>query len=234
MKTFLLLFCSCLISSSSLSQDKKLSYGIHLFPHLSDGIITNEGSVPERAESAFRRSESWKPSGSINLFVEYRLNGKSAFGIGLGYQNNGEHIKSGRLQFPSTTGGPSTSYITHFDICYVHHNLEMPLYFKRYFGKRLFTQFGISGTLNVGNTIKSKMHFSDDSVLKVQQKDDFQDYRLFNIFGNLGFGFDLQITEKFTLYLLPYAQYGILRLAKSAPFNQNVLSLGISTGIRLP
>ena len=48
----------------------------------------------------------------------------------------------------------------------------------------------------------------------------------------IGFGLDYLNTDKLSLFVFPYLQYGFLGVSKSASLNRNFLSIGISTGIR--
>lgn len=140
-----LAFFTCLTIQA---QEKKFDFGLNLFPNYSMGIISNDGSTPSSAESTFKEIETWKPSISANLFVEYNLNERSSIGLGLGYQNNGERTKKLDLIFGVN---PNTGEIitdpsepSQARTIYNHHNIEIPVYYKHSFGERFYLLAGIS------------------------------------------------------------------------------------------
>ena len=98
---------------------------------------------------------------------------------------------------------------------------------------KFFILVGTSGLINIYNTTTSVQYFPNNSNERNIENDISTDYREFNISGNFGFGLDYFSTKKATFFLLPYIQYGILGISKSATLNRNFLSLGISTGIKL-
>ena len=219
------------------AQERKFELGINLFPNYSIGIISNDGTTPSNVESGFQEIETWKPSISTSIFVEYQINEKSFLGLGMGYQNNGERTKKLDLIFgvDPTTGSPITdpSLPTQARFVYNHHNIEVPIYYRHMLGSKFFILVGTSGIFNISNTTTSVQYFANDSANRNTEKDNSTEFRGFNISGNFGFGLDYLTNEKFSFFVLPFAQYGFLGISKTASLNRNFLSLGISTGIRL-
>ena len=221
---------------SCQAQENRFELGLGVFPNFSIGIVTNDGSVPGEVESGFQDIEIAKPSISSSVFVEYKLNDKSIVGLGMGYQNNGSRTKKTDFVYgiDPITGNPISdpSLPTQGEFRYNHHNVEMPVYYKHMLGDKFFMLIGISSVINISNTQTSIQYFADDSKEKNTEEDTNTEFRRFNYSGNIGFGLDYLNTDKLSLFVFPYLQYGILGISKSAPLNRNFLSIGISTGIR--
>ena len=154
----------------------------------------------------------------------------------MGYQNNGSRTKKTDFVYgiDPITGNPISdpSLPTQGEFRYNHHNVEIPLYYKHMLGDKFFMLIGISSVINISNTQTSIQYFADDSKEKNTEEDTNTEFRRFNYSGNIGFGLDYLNTDKLSLFVFPYLQYGILGISKSAPLNRNFLSIGISTGIR--
>ena len=221
---------------SCQAQENRFELGLGVFPNFSIGIVTNDGSVPGEVESGFQDIEIAKPSISSSVFVEYKLNDKSIVGLGMGYQNNGSRTKKTDFVYgiDPITGNPISdpSLPTQGEFRYNHHNVEIPVYYKHMLGDKFFMLIGISSVINISNTQTSIQYFADDSKEKNTEEDTNTEFRRFNYSGNIGFGLDYLNTDKLSLFVFPYLQYGILGISKSAPLNRNFLSIGISTGIR--
>ena len=221
---------------SCQAQENRFELGLGVFPNFSIGIVTNDGSVPAEVESGFQDIEIAKPSISSSVFVEYKLNDKSIVGLGMGYQNNGSRTKKTDFVYgiDPITGNPISdpSLPTQGELRYNHHNVEIPVYYKHMLGDKFFMLIGISSVINISNTQTSIQYFADDSKEKNTEEDTNTEFRRFNYSGNIGFGLDYLNTDKLSLFVFPYLQYGILGISKSAPLNRNFLSIGISTGIR--
>lgn len=221
---------------SGNAQTKKFAFGINLYPNYSAGVISNDGNTPVEAQSGFDAIETWKPCLSSNIFVEYTINEKSMLGFGMGYQNNGE--KTQKLQliyaYDPITGQPiiDPSEPSEAKFVYNRHNLELPIYYKRMFGNRFYLQAGVSGMINLLNTSTTVKYYLDDSKERKTSTDNSTDFRRFNIAANLGCGWNYLTRDKFTLFVQPSFQYGILGVSKSASLNRNFFSTGISTGIK--
>ena len=217
------------------AQDRKFNFGVSLFPNLSFGIITNDGSVPGGVEEEIKSLEVSQICYSAGFFTEYKLGKKSALGFGLGMQKNGE--STGKLpsyfEFDPQTGepiyGPYDPRFIKFD--YNRYNVEIPLYYKLNFGKRSYFVVGTSLFFNIINTTRSVLYF-ETAKERNTSVDNTTDYRFLNFSGNIGYGFDFLRKENFNLFFQPYAQYGILGVSKSAPLNRNFLSIGFVTGVK--
>jgi len=221
---------------NGLSQENKFELGFGVFPNLAFAIQTNDGSIANEILVGYQGMEIAKPSISSNIFVEYRINKNSILGLGMGYQNNGSRTKKTDLVFgiDPITGNPISdpSFPTHARFVYTHHNIEIPLYYKYMFGDQFFVLIGTSSVINISNTQTSIQYFTDDSKEKNTEEDSSTEFRRYNFSGNIGFGLDYLNTDKLSLFVLPYLQYGLLGVSKSASLNRNFLSIGISTGIR--
>ena len=227
--TTLLLLLFCL---TTLAQERKFDFGFNVFPNFSLGVISNNGGFSP-GEEAYKKMETWKPSISGNVFVAYNLNEKSILGIGLGYQNNGERTHKIDLIFgnyPYTIPDPSLP--THGKFVYNHHNIEIPIFYQRMIGNRFYAIAGTSIILNISNTVTSHKYFSNGSESISTSEDESTNFRRFNFTGNVGFGLNYLNKEKVKLFVHPYLQLGVLGISKSAVFNRNILSFGISTGIK--
>lgn len=236
MKNLAIAACFTFLTSlNGNAQESKFNFGFNLFPNYSIGVISSDGSIPDEIESAYRDIETWKPSLSAVAFMEFKLSEKSLLGTGVGYQNTGERTKRMLSKYPSFDGPGGTLVINDAETkaVYVHHNIEIPLYFRHMLSSRIFLSVGTSGIINMGNRISRITYFEDKPKEKVTMDDQSTEYRRFNISGNVGFGFDYLKRENISLYALPYMQYGFLGNAENAALNRNTLSIGLSTGIRI-
>ena len=229
----LVLFATCI--TVAYAQDRKFNFGVSLFPNLSFGIISNDGSVTSGVENGFKSLEVSQICYSAGFFTEYKLGKKSALGFGLGLQKNGESTgkREAYFEFDPQTGepiyGPYDPRFIKFD--YNRYNAEIPLYYKLNFGKRSYFVVGTSLFFNIINTTRSVLYFETDKKRNTSI-DNTTDYRFLNFSGNIGYGFDFLRKENFNLFFQPYAQYGILGVSESAPLNRNFLSIGFVTGIK--
>ena len=236
MKTTIAVILFFLTYINCQAQENKLELGLSVFPNFSLGIISNDGSVPSEVESGFQDIEIAKPSISSNIFVEYSINEKSIIGLGMGYQNNGSRTKKEDAMVwginPDTGEAYLEPNLAQIRNIYNHHNIEVPLYYKHILGDKLFVLIGVSSILNISNSYASIQYHSNGSKKRNTWEDNSTDFRKFNFSGNIGFGYDYLNTEKLSLFVFPYLQYGFLGVSKTAPLNRNFLSIGISTGIR--
>jgi hypothetical protein len=229
----LVLFATCI--TVAYAQDRKFNFGVSLFPNLSFGIISNDGSVTSGVENGFKSLEVSQICYSAGFFTEYKLGKKSALGFGLGLQKNGESTgkREAYFEFDPQTGepiyGPYDPRFIKFD--YNRYNAEIPLYYKLNFGKRSYFVVGTSLFFNIINTTRSVLYFETEKKRNTSI-DNTTDYRFLNFSGNIGYGFDFLRKENFNLFFQPYAQYGILGVSESAPLNRNFLSIGFVTGIK--
>lgn len=219
------------------AQENKFQLGFGVFPNFSIGVVTNDGVTPGDVEKVYQGIETWKPSLSSKVYVEYKLNKNSIFGFGMGYQNNGDRTHQIALfsGIDPITGNPiiDPSSPTQARFVYKHHNVEIPLYYKRMLGDKFFVLIGTSSIINISNSKTSILYFTDDSKEKNTEEDNSTEYRRFNFSGNIGFGLDYLNTDKLSLFVLSYIQYCFLGVSKTASINRNFLSIGISTGIKI-
>ena len=235
MKTTIATILFFLASINCQAQENKLELGFGVFPNFSLGVISSDGSVPSEVESGYRDIEIAKPSISSTIFVEYSINENSIIGLGMGYQNNGRRTKKEDLIWginPDTGEANFNLNVAQRRNKSSHYNIEIPLYYKRILGEKLFLVIGVSSILNIYNTETSIQYHADGSKKRITSEDNSTDFRKFNFSGNIGFGYDYLNTEKLSLFVYPYLQYGFLGVSKTAPLNRNFLSIGISTGIR--
>ena len=236
MKTTIVVILFFLACINCQAQEKKIELGLGLFPNLSFAIQTNDGTAEDEILIGYQGMEIAKLAISSNIFVEYKLNKNSILGLGMGYQNNGSRTKKTALVFgiDPITGNPISdpSFPTNARFVYTHHNIEIPLYYKYMFGEKLFVLIGGSSILNISNTQTIIQYHADGSKKRNTSKDNSTEFRRYNFSGNIGFGLDYLNTDKLSLFVFPYLQYGFLGVSKTAPLNRNFLSVGISTGIR--
>ena len=232
-KTTLAVFLALFSWIPCQAQENKFQLGYGVFPNFSIGLVTNDSGTPSDVETAYQGIETWKPSLSSNVFVEYKLNKNSIFGFGMGYLNNGDRTQQIDLfsGIDPITGNPiiDPSLPTQARFVYNYHNLEIPLYYKRMLGDKFFVLIGTSSIINISNSKTSILYFTDDSKEKNTEEDNSTEFRRFNFSGNIGFGLDYLNTDKLSLFVLPYIQYGFLGVSKTASLNRNFLSIGIST-----
>lgn len=229
--TFSIILLTCPLSSV-FGQTNRLSFEASVYPNMSSGIITNDGSVPSDVQSGYASSEIAKPSVSATILTGYSLGKRLQLVAGLGYQHNGERTQKYDLVFISQD--PTYSNMKGIRYRYNHHNIEIPVLLRFYFGKRFYGIAGTSAVFNLYNTSGNTIIYDNNKRDRENQKDNTTDFRTFNFSANLGFGFDCIQRERFTWFVQPYFQYGILGISKDAPLNRHFLSGGLVTGIRLP
>ena len=238
MKNIPLLLISVVFATvCSFGQEQKFTLGVNLFPNYSLGIVSNSLNTNDDVKHAIQDFETWKPSLSASVFVEYELKENDFLGFGLGYQNNGERSKKTALIFniDPTTGQPifDPSQPSQAKYKYNHHNLEIPVFFRHHFNNRFYGLVGISGIVNLYNTRTSIYYYTNKPSERNSKTDNSTEFRSLNLSTNIGVGYDLLQKEKFTLYVQPNIQCAILGVSKNAIINRNPISLGLAMGIRL-
>ena len=231
MKYIIIILSILSVCVTSQAQDKKFSFGVSLFPNYSTGIISNDGNTAIAIQNIYSENEIGKFSLGGNVFVEYKLGEKSNIGFGLGYQNNGLGTKKlDVIYLDPITSNPTIDYQIRF--IYNYHNLEIPIYFRYNFANRYYLMLGASTIFNVLNK-NTLIRFEDGRVEKSKSTDNSTDFRKLNFCGDFGIGLDYLKKEKLSLFVNSYVQYGVLGISKTASLNRNILSIGISTGIRI-
>ncbi len=218
-----------LYNLNCFSQERKFNFGAVVFPCLSFGLITNDGTASEIAEEQYRELEVGKISMSGGLFTEFNLTKNAKIGLGLGFQQNGEATRKTELIFEPV---PDPALPKQVKFVYNRYNFEVPVYFKRHFGQRSFVSIGSSLFLNITNTTTSVAFYDSKNRVRNSNKDEMNDFRFVNISVNVVYGIELIQREKFNLFLQPSVQYGILGVVKNAPLNRNFLLIGIASGIK--
>ncbi|MFT6746571.1 MAG: hypothetical protein ACJAZ2_000912 [Glaciecola sp.] len=220
---------------SLTAQENKWSFGMNLFPNYSIGFLVTNSNVNPTSSfapivSSIGRYETGKISFAGNTFVEYAITEKLKISAGVGYLNNGVQSSFDNLIFGIPTGSDFPESIV---IYHNHHNIEIPVLFKLYFGKKFYGQAGLSATLNLSNKTTTAYTYGSGTSEKTTVNDNSTPYRKTNLYANLGFGFDYLVKEKFALYIQPCTQYGFLGIAENVPLNRIMFSFGLSTGIRI-
>ena len=166
MKTTIALILFFLTCINCQAQENKFELGLGVFPNFSLGIISNDGSVPSEVESGYQDIEIAKPSISSTIFVEYSINEKSIIGLGMGYQNIGRRTKKEDVVWginPDTGEANLDVNIAQIRNINSHFNIEIPFYYKRILGEKLFVLIGTSSILNISNTQTSIQYHADGS-----------------------------------------------------------------------
>ena len=235
-KKYLLLITIFLFTFKNMKADeKKFEFGFSLFPNYSMVKISGGNAVHPNFNNDLESLSNGKLSLSFNLFSEYHIKKNSFIGLGLGYMNNGYRTeKTAFFAIDPMHGFISNdpNLPTHGRFVYNYHHIEIPLYYKHKFGKRFFAIVGASSTFNIANKTRSIQYYVDGSIKKDDNNDNSTNFRTFNIYGNIGFGVDYLQKENYSLFIMPYYQYGIMGVSKSTPVNRNFMSLGVSTGFR--
>lgn len=227
----ILLFALLLLPFLSFSQ-KKFTYGASFYPNLSSALYTAHDTVPQDWVDIYKERETVKTSYSIHVFGEYAINANSHLTFGLGFQNTGFANKKKELQFlvdPVTgiVGGGTVK------VKYIWHNIELPVHYKRYLSSKTYVTLGLIGQYNLSMSSVAKTKPQDGKVERTKSVDDSEDFRNLNLAVGAGIGRDVIVNDKYSIFLQGYGQYGLLGLRKDAAINRNILSIGITTGIRL-
>jgi len=191
----------CIISQAQ--EDKKLNFGISVFPNYS-------------FETA-----------------EYKLSTKSVIGFGLGYQNNGQRTKKTEARAFNMVDDPvlpnEFRFIdNHHNLeipLYYKHNIGKQFYV-------FFGTSGIINLSNV-STIILYFDDSKERETQRETNNDIVRFRRFNFYGDLGVGIDYLKKENYTLFVHPYVQYGFLGISQEASLNRKILSIGLTAGMKI-
>ena len=227
-----LLVTLILITSSTFAQDKKLSFGLNLFPNLSVPFVVTNSTAPYTNPSIGQPLgslvyDSYKFSYSANVYAQYEITKRFKLNAGLGYMNNGSSTELSSQAANALPFGPITLPT------YNQHHLEIPLNFQLYFSKRFYYTAGISPMVTLLSTVTTEIPNTTGSLTKetTSIKSDF--YRTINFYANMGFGIDYIKKEDLALYLQPYVQYGFMGIGKNVPQNIIPFSFGVTAGIRI-
>lgn len=180
-----------LTSIFSLSQEKKLQYGIQLFPNFSTGIPEKAGVNSEY----YQGIETFVFSYSGGFQLDWNFAEKWTLSTGILFNQVGE---KGKVIPADPYRGFLYPHQHRFKIC----SIELPININRTFGKHFLIEFGVSPAI----TILAK--YGDDRFFYPGQMNKL--YRnSVGIFTNLGVGYKTTVAKS-DLKIMPYAQIGLL------------------------
>jgi len=137
MKQFLAVLI-CLPSIIAFSQEKKMQYGLQLFPNFSTGIPEKNGVEAEY----YQGTETFVFSYSAGIELNWNFTEKWTLNTGILYKEVGEKSK---LIPADLYRGFLYPHQHRFKI----YSLELPINFDRTIGKNFLVELGISTTLTI-------------------------------------------------------------------------------------
>ena len=183
----LLLFLSSIIS---FSQEKKLQYGIQLFPNFSTGIPEKDGPNSEYYHGA----ETFVFAYSAGFELDWNFAEKWTLSTGILYKEVGER---GKVIPADLHRGFLYPHQHRFKIC----SIELPLNINRTIGKHILIELGVSSAITLLAKSGSD-RFYEGQMNKLYRNS-------FGVYTNFGLGFKT-IFAKYQLKIMSYAQMGIL------------------------
>jgi len=222
--TFMIIACVTSLAQETEVQDRKMSYGLSIYPNYSKLIFTSTKDTNPDVLEIFKDRISYKPSLSLTAIGEYSFSKFSSIGLGLGLHNYGY---TSFMQGSPTDPNIFPDHTTTSN----YYNIEIPLYYKFKFSSRLYTQIGISTLFNISLDRKTEFNYPDG----IQYYQDTQKLKFdrTHILGNLGLGYNYYQGKRLDLFIQSYFQTNIIpNLNELQTFNTRLFSAGLATGFR--
>jgi len=164
---------------------------------------------------------------NFGLNTEFKIANHFKLETGVNYSNKGYRTKK-IVAFTSEPG------LSHFQIGYVHHYIEVPLVLNYIVGKnklKLISSFGVSMNVLVSSKIKSILYYENSSnkTTYSNMENEFETYKKFNLTPSVSIGVEYQINAKTSIKVQPTFNYSILNII-DAPISAHLWSTGIQFG----
>ena len=233
---FLVLFNTCflLVTTAQPDTTNKWSFGANFFGNYTSGIISKTLEASNRSWVGDSYQVLGKASFSAHLFSEYQLTPKSRMGIGLGVLNLGEIEKFTNTVADSIdpqvgfVGARQIGIQNNFNLFY----LEVPLYFKYYFGKHFYGLAGVSGSVLLQEIRRQERVDRNTTEIDRRTNGTSNVTNTFRLSSHAALGVEFLENKKRTFFAQAQMQYGITQVYKVFFVDSHPLSLGIATGVR--
>jgi len=164
---------------------------------------------------------------NFGLNTEFKIADHFKLETGLNYSNKGYRTK----KIVAITPEPGLS---HFQISYAHHYIEVPLVLNYVAGKnklKLISSIGVSMNVLVSSKRKSILYYENSSnkTTYSDMDNDFEQYNKFNLTPLVSIGAEYQINTKTSIKVQPTFNYSILKIINS-PISAHLWSSGIQFG----
>ncbi len=222
----------------------KWSVGIYVSPDYCDRTLVNNFTSPYAGMiiELRNKSEQFKIAYSAGVSLGYKFNRRTGIEFGFSYSDMGYSTKEIELTFGdmidprfgftySTSGTGTSSDYASIKIYYNHIYLILPVRLVYQFGDKK-SKFIVGIGLATGYLLKSTSRIVFDSGESMTiSRDDLQNekYNKYNIFPELSFGIERQLSQNIVLRVQPVLRYGLLQII-DAPISAHLWGGGLNVG----
>jgi hypothetical protein len=220
------------------------SVGVNISPDYCDRTLVNNFTSPYAGMIIELRNkgEQFKIGYSVGVSLCYNLNKRMGVELGFSYSDMGYSTKENELTFgdaidprfgytyPTSGTGTSTGYAS-IKIYYNHIYLNLPVRLVYRFGEKK-NKFIAGIGLTTGYLIKStsRIAFDNGESITISRDDlQYEKYNNYNIFPELSFGIERQLSQKLMLRVQPVLKYGLIEII-DAPNSTHLWSGGFNVG----
>lgn len=222
------LWCMALVAGAQTTQN----WGLQINPNFSSRRLVVFESLSQAEIDAIDSIETYKPSWSAGLFVQWRGE-KVGFQMGLNFMDTGYRtIKTQVLPDDPDAANASQRRIT-----YQNYFLEAPidLYFYQALDDNnefIFT-FGTGVGYNLTNFRKQQLYQGDSKGDSSRETDpDNDNFRKVAMEIRFGMGWETQLSERLSFALLPNFQFWTKGLYQDAGINRHLYAIGVQGMLR--
>lgn len=225
----ILSFCCC--TFSALLAQASFSWGLSLYPSLSDRRLINTGGrLSEKAAADLDQLKKsvFSYAGGLELQWQGEAVGLS---LGLRYRNAG--YRAGRtLVLPDD---PNSDFADEAEARFRQSAAEVPVDMLFFFGlddkSALFFSMGVSFQYALQS--ENELTFYRNGVAETRIEDPRYDFRPFNYAFQTGMGWQTQLSDNLVLSIQPHFQFWFKGIYEDrAEINRNLYNLGIRMGLR--
>lgn len=219
--------------NSLVSGQSGIPLKLFVYPNISQPVYRSDGSAPQYITDSWKDLEIARMSYSIGLQAGLPLNEKWHLFSGANYMMTGYKNKEKELH-PAVPEPLIPEYIK---TTYTIAQIEIPIHIKRgIFQKEKINFYALAGPSLWFNIFHKKIvtsKYSDGRVEKEKVDDTSTDFKAVNLAASIGVGIEWPTNKKYSFYVQPMTQMGLLGMALDVPLNRDIFNFGIAAGIIL-
>ena len=226
----LLIILFCCSTFSSLFAQAVFSWGLNLYPNLSDRRLINTGGrLSEKAIAELDELEKGVFSYAAGLDMQWQAE-KVGLAIGLRYRTAG--YQAGRTVIPPED--PNSDFADESEFRFRKSSVELPVDMLFFFDldddKALFFSMGTS--FNYQLDAKNELTLYRNSGPETETVDPDYEFRNFNYAFQTGMGWQTRLNNKLLLSIHPNFQFWFKGIYEDrAEINRNLYNLGVKVGL---